>query len=195
MPAQVVGFKLRSGSRQITTSQITPVQLVWPTQCVDTQALFQPHPPQPILYVCDRVSTTNTTPQHPDTTFSHTLPSRFTRRPRATRSSLARACGHAAAVRKARATAVSIPSGGAVSACLRRSHRIAGSRTPTRTFEASYSVSKRDTASAASSAGAGGSSSASSSRRRRWCSSCRRFPVPFRSRPVFVSGILSRANG
>jgi len=46
---------------------------------------FQPHPPQPIPYVCggcwyDYV--TNTTAWSTDTTYSHTLPNRFARRPR-----------------------------------------------------------------------------------------------------------------
>ena len=44
---------------------------------------FQPHPPQPIPYVCGGCwydSVANTTARSPDITFSHTLPSRFARR-------------------------------------------------------------------------------------------------------------------
>ena len=41
---------------------------------------FQPHPPQPILYVCVGCCVNNTTPRHPDTSFSHTLPNRFASR-------------------------------------------------------------------------------------------------------------------
>ena len=40
---------------------------------------FQPHPPQPILYECEDSCVIDTTAQHPDTPFSHILPSRFAR--------------------------------------------------------------------------------------------------------------------
>ena len=46
----------------------------------DTRTLILPHPPQPIPYECIYDYVTKTTARHPDTIFSHTLPSRFASR-------------------------------------------------------------------------------------------------------------------